>query len=53
MKSLRWILTEAEYDRELADFVEDFYTEYGLAIELQLLEDWAALKRLRFFCRRR
>lgn len=51
MKSLRWILTEAEYDRELADFVEDFYTEYGLAIELQLLEDWAALKRLRFFCR--
>lgn len=51
MKSLRWILTEAEYDEELAVFAEDFYTEYGLAIELQLLEDTAALKRLRFFCR--
>ena len=51
MKSLRWILTEAEYDEELAAFAEDFYTEYGLAIELQLLEDAAALKRLRFFCK--
>lgn len=51
MKSLRWILTEAEYDEELAAFVEDFYTEYGLAVELQLLEDAVALKRLRFFCK--
>ncbi len=51
MKSLRWILTEAEYDQDLADFVEDFYTEYGLAIELELLEDVAALKRLRLFCK--
>lgn len=51
MKSLRWILTEAEYVEELTGFVEDFYTEYGLAIELQLLKDGAALKRLRFFCK--
>ncbi len=51
MKSLRWILTEAEYVEELTGFVEDFYTEYGLAIELQLLQDGAALKRLRFFCK--
>lgn len=32
-------------------FTEDFYTEYGLAIELQLVEDEAALKRLRLFSR--
>lgn len=51
MKSLRWVVTEAEYDRELEAFVEDFYTEYGLAIELQLLKDWSDLKRLRLFCK--
>ena len=50
MKSLRWVLLEAEWDEELSAFVEDFYTEYGLAIELQLLEDAAALRRLRLFC---
>lgn len=49
MKSLRWVLLEAEWDEELSAFVEDFYTEYGLAIELQLLEDAAALRRLRLF----
>ncbi len=50
MKSLRWFLPEAEWGEELSAFVEDFYTEYGLAIELRLLEDGAALKRLRLFC---
>ncbi len=50
MKSLRWFLLEAEWGEELSAFVEDFYTEYGLAIELRLLEDGAALKRLRLFC---
>ncbi len=50
MKSLRWFLLSAEWDEELSAFVEDFYTEYGLAIELRLLEDGAALKRLRLFC---
>lgn len=51
MKSLRWILVRAQCDEKLYDFVEDFYTEYGLAIELQLLENEAALKRMRFFGR--
>ena len=50
MKSLRWFLLEAVWGEELSAFVEDFYTEYGLAIELRLLEDGAALKRLRLFC---
>ncbi len=51
MKSLRWFLPSAEWNEELSVFVEDFYTEYGLAIELQLVEDEAALKRLRPFSR--
>lgn len=51
MRSLRWILLEAEWNEELSVFTEDFYTEYGLAIELQLVEDEAALKRLRLFSR--
>lgn len=53
MKSLRWILPEADWNEDINIFVEDFYTEYGLAIELQLVEDMAALKRLRIFCRER
>ena len=32
MKSLRWILPENEYSQEIQEFMEDFYTEYGLAI---------------------
>lgn len=49
MKSLRWILTEAEGNEEILRFVEEFYTEYGLAVELHLVEDTAAMKRLRLF----
>ena len=32
MKSLRWIMPENEYNQEIQEFMEDFYTEYGLAI---------------------
>lgn len=38
MKSLRWIIRESEEDQRLRDFVEDFYTEYGLAAAVQTLE---------------
>ena len=47
MKSLRWILSETDCNPELLEFVEDFYTEYGLAIALQPMESPAALGRLR------
>lgn len=50
MKSLRWILLEADCTQELQDFVEDFYTEYGLAIELQTAAGTDRLKRLRLVC---
>lgn len=36
MKSLRWILPENDYSIEVQEFVEDFYTEYGLAVMLQI-----------------
>lgn len=47
MKSLKWILREADYSEEMQDFVEDFYTEYGLAVSLQTVPDGAELRRLR------
>ena len=50
MKSLRWILQETDCDEELTGFVEDFCTEYGLAIMLEPLQGAAALKRLRLTC---
>ncbi len=50
MKSLRWILPEEDCDEELQGFVEDFCTEYGLAIMLEPFGSAAALKRLRLVC---
>ncbi|SOY29509.1 hypothetical protein AMURIS_02230 [Acetatifactor muris] len=47
MKSLRWIVPEEDCTDELLEFVEDFYTEYGLAIALQPLTGKAAWKRFR------
>lgn len=46
MKSLRWILRESEDNQRLRDFVEDFYTEYGLAAAIQALEGERVFARL-------
>ena len=46
MKSLRWILRESEDDQRFRDFVEDFYTEYGLAAAVQTLEGERVFARL-------
>ena len=35
MKSLRWILPEKDYGEAVEDFADDFYDDYGLAIEVQ------------------
>lgn len=37
MKSLLWILPDHSHARMLEDFTEDFYQEYGLAINLRYL----------------
>lgn len=50
MKSLRWMLLEADCDQELWDFVEDFYTEYGLAIELRTFESEESFRRQKALC---
>lgn len=47
MKSLYWILPEAECDQEFWDFAEDFYTEYGLAIELHTCGSRDEFRKLR------
>lgn len=35
MKSLRWILREKDCGEPVEDFIDDFYEDYGLAVELQ------------------
>ena len=50
MKSLRWIVLEKDCSQELLTFVEDFYTENGLAIALQTLTHSVMLRRLRISC---
>lgn len=50
MKSLSWFLQETEYSEEIGEFIEDFYTEYGLAIILRTLEGPAAWRKLVLVC---
>lgn len=50
MKSLRWIVPEKDCSQELLAFVEDFYTEYGLAIDFQPLTSPVMPRRLRISC---
>lgn len=50
MKSLRWMLLEADCDQGLLDFVEDFYTEYGLAIELRTFDSEESFRRQKALC---
>lgn len=46
MKSLRWIIPEADCTEEVQEFVEDFYTESGLAIALQTIPSVGEFKRM-------
>lgn len=39
MRSLQWTMHEKAYTKEVQDFVEDFYQEYGLAISVRLLHE--------------
>lgn len=51
MKSLRWFLTQRQFREEQSLLVEDIYEEYGLAVELRLLEEEGDLRRLRLVCK--
>ena len=46
MKSLKWFLQEEACTEALQDLVEDFYDEYGLAIDPHLLEGKRVYSRL-------
>lgn len=50
MKSLRWVLAEADRTPELENFVDDFYTESGLAISMQTVPGQGDFRRLRQIC---
>lgn len=50
MKNLRWVLREQECTREILDFVENFYVEYGLAAALQTVTGRTAYRKLRLDC---
>lgn len=50
IRSLRWLLPEAEYDGELSDFAENLYMEYGLAIETETFQSREAFRKMRLVC---
>lgn len=45
MKSLLWIAPDLTAKEQTEDFVEDFYQEYGLAIDLRFLPDGSTYSR--------
>ncbi len=45
IRSIRWILSEALYNRKLQEFVEDYYVEYGIAITMKIRRVTDALPR--------
>ena len=46
MKSLRWLIPEADCTEEVQQFVEDFYVESGLAITLQTVPEVREFRRM-------
>ena len=50
MKSLKWILPEADCTEEVQEFVENFYIDSGLAVSLQTIPSAGEFRRLRQIC---
>lgn len=45
MRSFKWFLQEKEHTQEVQDFIEDFYEEYGLAVEVRTVkEEWVGVR---------
>ena len=51
MKSLRWFLTKRQFREAESLLVEDIYEEYGLAVEVRLLEEERDLRKLCLVCK--
>lgn len=50
MKSLRWILQERQFGQAEQELVEEIYEEYGLAVEVRLLEEEKDYRRMQLVC---
>lgn len=51
MKSLRWFLPERQFREAESTLVEAIYEEYGLAVEVRLLEEERDFRKLRLVCK--
>ncbi len=47
MRSLRWYVCEGDLSEDLQEWVEDFYEDYGLAIDMRILAGKNVFKTLR------
>jgi len=50
MRSVKWYLLQREYTQETEEFIDIFYEEYGLVIEVHLLEEKKNWWRVCFRC---
>lgn len=51
LRSVKWYLLQREYTGEAEAFIDSFYEEYGLAIEVHLLDEKKDWCRVCFHCR--
>lgn len=51
MKSLKWVLLQRQYGEAEEELVEEIYEEYGLAVEVRLLEEEGDWRRMRLACK--
>lgn len=50
MKSMRWVLLERQFGEEEQELVDVIYDEYGLAVEVRLLNEEKDYRRMRLNC---
>lgn len=50
LRSVKWYLLKNEYTQEAEVFLDGFYDEYGLVVELHLLEEKKDWWSVRFYC---
>lgn len=50
MKSMRWVLLGRQFGEEEQELVDMIYDEYGLAVEVRLLEEERDYRRMRLSC---
>lgn len=50
MKSMRWVLLERQFGEEEQELVDMIYDEYGLAVEVRLLDEERDYHRMRLNC---